>query len=191
MAFAPLSGVTDARAVASAVAALSDPAVLSLDLKAESDDMVRTYRNQALALSFLGVLAIAAVLALGLRQWRRVTNVMIPVLAAIAATTAILALAGVRLSLLHIVSLLLVLGIGVNYSLFFNRATTDVADRLRSTYSVVVANLATLIAFGALATSDTAILQAIGETVVLGAALSLVFSATWQRPEPDSCDSEP
>jgi predicted exporter len=180
--FAPLSGVTDPNAPVSAVAALGDPAVLALDLKAESDSMVRTYREQALTLAFLGVIAIAAVLALGLRSLRRATDVMIPVLAAIAATAAILALADVRLSLLHIVSLLLVLGIGVNYALFFNRAVADSADRLRSTYSVVVANLTTLIAFGALATSGTAILQAIGQTVVLGAALSLVFSAAWARP---------
>jgi predicted exporter len=180
--FVPLSGVQDGHVVANAMAALQDPAILSLDLKAESDAMVRIYRDQALALSFLGVVAIATVLALGLRGWRRVRDVMVPVLAAIAATAAIFALAGVRLSLLHIVSLLLVLGIGVNYSLFFNRVTPDPADRLRSVYSVVVANLTTLIAFGALATSGTAILRAIGATVVLGAALSLVFSAAWQRP---------
>jgi predicted exporter len=180
---APLAGVADPRAVQAAVAALNDPAVLALDLKAESEDMVRTYREQALGLASLGVCAIAAVLALGLRRLRRVSDVMIPVLAAIAATAAIFALAGVRLSLLHIVSLLLVLGIGVNYSLFFNRVTADTADRLRSTYSVVVANLTTLIAFGALATSGTPILQAIGRTVVLGAALSLVFAAAWARPQ--------
>lgn len=178
---APLSGVADQSAPADAVAALADPAVLALDLKAESDSMVRTYRQQALALALLGVLAIAAVLALGLRSLRRTTDVMIPVLAAIAATAAILALLGIRLSLLHIVSLLLVLGIGVNYALFFNRAVADSADRLRSTYSVAVANVTTLIAFGALATSGTAILQAIGQTVVLGAALALVFSAAWAR----------
>lgn len=179
---APLSGVTDPAAPAAAVAALRDPAVLSLDLKVESDSIVRTYRDQALVLAFLGVVAIAVVLALGLRSMRRVLDVMIPVLAAIAATAAILALASVRLSLLHIVSLLLVLGIGVNYALFFNRSVTDAADRIRSTYSVVVANITTLIAFGALAGSGTAVLQAIGQTVALGAALSLVFSAAWARP---------
>jgi predicted exporter len=180
---APLSGVTEPGAPASAMAAVGDPAILALDLKAESDMMVRTYRDQALRLAFLGVAAIVVVLALGLRSSRGVVNVMIPVLAAIAATAALLALAGVRLSLLHIVSLLLVLGIGVNYALFFNRTAADAQDRLRSTYSVVVANVTTLIAFGALATSGTAILQAIGLTVVLGAALSLVFSAAWARPE--------
>jgi predicted exporter len=179
---APLSGVTDPAAPAAAVAALGDPAVLALDLKAESDSIVRIYRNQALILAFLGVAAIALVLALGLRSTRRVLDVMIPVLAAIAATAAIFALSSVRLSLLHIVSLLLVLGIGVNYALFFNRSVTDAADRVRSTYSVVVANITTLIAFGALASSGTAVLQAIGQTVALGAAVSLVFSAAWARP---------
>jgi len=45
-----------------------------------------------------------------------------------------------------------------------------------------VAAATTLVAFGALALSSTPILQAIGRTVALGAALSLVFAAAWARP---------
>jgi predicted exporter len=174
---APLSGVRDARALAAL-----DAAVSLLDLKAESDAMVSAYRDQSLALAGLGVLAIAAVLALGLRSTRAVVDVMLPVLAAIMVTAAVLALCGTRLSLLHLVALLLVLGIGTNYSLFFSRFAPDDAERLRNAYSVLVATATTLIAFGALSASGTAILQAIGMTVALGAALSLLFAAAWSQP---------
>jgi predicted exporter len=173
---APLSGVSDARALAGLA-----PAATLLDLKAESDAMVSTYRDQSLALAGLGVLVIAAVLALGLRSARAVSNVMLPVLAAIAVTAATLATTGTRLSLLHLVALLLVLGIGTNYSLFFSRFAPD-DERLRNAYSVLVAAATTLIAFGALATSGTGVLQAIGTTVALGAALSLAFAAAWSQP---------
>jgi len=179
---APLTGLADAGALAQTVGALRDPAVSLLDLKAESDAMVSAYRNQSLQLAGLGVLVIGAVLALGLRSVRAVIVVMLPVLAAIATTAATLAAAGTRLSLLHLVALLLVLGIGTNYSLFFSRFVPDDDERLRNAYAVLVATATTLIAFGALATSGTAILQAIGTTVALGAALSLVFAAAWSQP---------
>jgi predicted exporter len=179
---APLAGLADPGALAAAIAALQDPAVASLDLKAESDAMVSAYRDQSLVLAVLGVFAIAAVLAFGLRRTRAVVDVMFPVLAAIAATAAVLVATGTRLSLLHLVAFLLVLGIGTNYSLFFSRFVPDADERLRSAYAVLVATTTTLIAFGALATSGTAILQAIGTTVALGAALSLVFAAAWSQP---------
>jgi predicted exporter len=174
---APLSGVSDARALAAL-----GPAASLLDLKAESDAMVTAYRDQSLALAGLGVLVIAAVLTLGLRSARAVIDVMLPVLAAIVVTAAALVAAGTRLSLLHLVAALLVLGIGTNYSLFFNRFAPDDDERLRNAYSVLVAAATTLIAFGALATSGTGVLQAIGTTVALGAALSLAFAAAWSQP---------
>jgi predicted exporter len=179
---APLSGVADPSVLAEFAATLRDPAVRLLDLKAESDAMVSAYRNQSLVLASLGVAVIAAVLALGLRSIRAVTVVMLPVLAAIAATAAAIAAAGTRLSLLHLVALLLVLGIGTNYSLFFSRFVPGDDERVRNAYAVLVAAATTLIAFGALASSGTAILQAIGTTVALGAVLSLAFAAAWSQP---------
>jgi predicted exporter len=181
---APLAGVTDPAALAAAIAALRDPAVSAFDIKAESDAMISAYRDQSLALAALGLAAIVLVLTLGLRSARDVARVVVPVLAAVAATAAALALGGVRLSLLHLVSLLLVLGIGTNYSLFFSRFVPGEPEWLRNVYSVLVATATTLIAFGALASSATPILRAIGTTVALGAALSLVFAAAWSQPRP-------
>lgn len=178
----PVAGVADPAALAAALAALGDPAVSSLDLKAESDALVSGYRDESLALWAIGLAAIVLVLAAGLRDAAAVARVIVPVLAAIAAAAALLALAGVRLSLLHLVALLLVLGIGTNYSLFFSQFVPGDADRRRNAYAVVVAATTTLIAFGALAASATPILRAIGATVALGAALSFVFAAAWAQP---------
>jgi len=182
---APLSGVSDPAALARAVADLADPQVWAFDLKGESEAMISGYRDQALALSVAGILVIGAVLWIGLRSARAAADVMLPVLAAASATAAVLVFGGTRLSLLHLVSFLLVLGIGTNYALFFNRFVPDDAARddeqLRSAYAVLVAAATTLIAFGALALSSTAILQAIGRTVALGAVLSLLFAAAWAR----------
>jgi predicted exporter len=180
IALVPLAGVADPARLAT-LSAHHGPGLVFLDLKAESDDLVNAYRAQSLALAGAGVLVIALVLAVGLRSARAVVRVLLPVLAALAATAAALVLAGVRLSQLHLVSLLLVLGIGTNYSLFFARPVVDVTERLRNAYAVLVATATTLIAFGALAASTTPVLGAIGRTVVLGAALSLVFAAAWSQ----------
>lgn len=178
---APLTGVGDPAALAGFGAD-----VIALDLKRESDTMVSAYRDQSAALGALGVVVIAAVLGFGLRSARAVGVVMLPVIAAIAVAGAALVLAGTRLSLLHLVAALLVLGVGTNYSLFFSRFAPGDEARLRSAYAVLVAAATTLIAFGALASSGTAILRAIGVTVALGTALALVFAAAWAQPRAGS-----
>lgn len=91
-----------------------------LDILGESSQMVLQYRDQSLLYSVFGIMAIIAVLGFGLRDFRAVFSVMLPVSAAIAASMAILFALGIKLSLFHIVSLLLVLGIGLNYGLFIN-----------------------------------------------------------------------
>ena len=57
----------------------------------------------------------------GLRDMALVSRVLLPPLLAILFVVTLLTVIGERLSLFHLVSLLLVLGIGLNYALFFNR----------------------------------------------------------------------
>src|SRR5712691_3332790 len=110
----PLRGVRDPARLRSLAERLPAEARASfLDLKAESDRLIGGYRAQALALAGLGALAIALLLCFGLRGVRKALRVMLPVYAAIAMTVACLMLLGIGLSLFHLVSLLLVLGIGL------------------------------------------------------------------------------
>jgi predicted exporter len=179
-----LRNVTDETSLKAFVTSLQTEGVFLLDLKGESSRMITEYRNQSLRYSVLGVVAIIAVLGFGLRNFRAVFAVLLPVIAAIAATAAMLATLGVKLSLFHIVSLLLVLGIGLNYGLFFNRSAVDQAERRRALFSVVVCAATTVSAFGILAFSVTQVLQAIGGTVALGAVMSLLFAAMWANHRP-------
>ena len=181
VALLPVHGVVDPRALARRIAAIGDPSLYAFNLHVESNAMVEAYRNESLVLAGVGVLAIALVLVAGLREVRGVAAVLTPVLAAMFAVAALLVAFGVRLTVFHLVSLLLVLGVGVNYALFFNRQWREDDEHLRTTFSVLVANLTTVCAFGALALSDTPILSSIGITVGVGAVLSLVFSAAWAR----------
>lgn len=145
-----------------------------LDLKAESDSLVGGYRAQALRLAGVGALAIALLLYAGLRDLRGALRVMLPVYAAIAMTAALLVASGAGLTLFHLVSLLLVLGVGLNYALFFNRAELGTESERETSLALSVCFLTTVAAFGCLATSRIPILSAIGLTVSIGCALSLL-----------------
>ncbi len=173
----PLRGVRDAGRLRSLAERLPEGARASfLDIKAESDRLIVGYRSQTLALAGLGALAIALLLVIGLRGALKALQVMLPVYAAIAMTVACLVLLGIGLSLFHLVSLLLVLGIGLNYSLFFSRAQPGTDDEQGTSLALSVCFLTTFAAFGCLATSRIPVLSAIGLTVTLGCALSLLNS---------------
>ncbi len=176
----PLRGVADAGAIAAALA--GTPAAVLLDLKRQFDDLYAGYLREALINSLAGAGAIVVLLAAALRSSRRVFDVLMPLAAAALVTCALLALGGIALSIFHLVALVLVVAVGSNYSLFFDRAALPGEDRGRTVVSLGFAATTTVVGFGVLALSKVPVLNAIGLTVAVGAALALVFSATMARP---------
>jgi predicted exporter len=164
----PLTGVADPRALAGEAQLL--------DLKAESERLLAGYRLEALRLSALGMAAIVLALALGLRQPRAVAQVVVPVALALLITGAVLQLAGQRLTVFHLIAMLLVMGIGLNYALFFDRP-----EGKSTLFALFVTCATTLLAFGTLAWSSNPVLHAIGLTVTVGAALAFTISACLAR----------
>ena len=177
----PLRGVSDAEGVARSLAIPAPARAVFLDLKRESDDLYRGYRGEALSHSLLGAAAIALLLFAALRSPRRALDVLAPLAAAVIVTTGVLVLAGHKLSIFHLVGLLLVAAIGSNYSLFFDRQAPSGPDRGRTIVSLLFAAVTTVIGFGLLATSSVPVLNAIGLTVAVGASLALAFSAVLGR----------
>lgn len=177
----PLRNVTDAEGVAAHLAAPSGASAVLLDLKRESDRLYRSYRAQALAYSLFGAAAIGLLLIASLRSARRVLAVLAPLVAAVLVTTAALALIAESLSIFHLVGLLLVVAIGSNYSLLFERRAGSEDERRRTVVSLVLANATTVIGFGLLAFSRVPVLHDIGVTVGMGTVLALAFSAILGR----------
>jgi predicted exporter len=179
VAMLPLRGVVNAGPIAAALAA--QPGTLLLDLKAESEAMYQGYRSEAVHNAALGAGAIVLLLFAALRSPRRVFDVLAPLAAAVLLTTAVL-VAGGSLTIFHLVGLLLVVAVGSNYALFFERQRHADAGRERTIVSLLFANASTVIGFGILAFSRVPVLHAIGLTVGIGAVLSLVFSAILAAP---------
>lgn len=171
----------DPQAIRTALASV--PEAVALDVKGELDRIYAGYVRRALAASAVGLLAIVALLAFALRSPARVATVMAPLVAAVLVVMAAHALAGTKLSLLHLVGLLLVAAIGSNYALFFDRlGEMNAAEAPRTVASLALANVTTVAAFGALALSSIPVLAAIGSTVAAGAFAALLFAALTARP---------
>lgn len=146
-------------------------------MKAEFDKLYNDYLHEAMLLSLAGVLAIVALLASTLRAPGRLAAVLLPLLLAVVMVVAGLHLLGERLHLLHLVGMLLIVAVGSNYALFFDRARCREQLEPETLASMLVANLTTAIGFGTLALSNVPVLHAVGVTVGPGAILALLLSA--------------
>ena len=158
--------------------------VVVLDMKRDLDELYRGYRLRALGFAVLGVVAIVVLLTVMLRSVRRSWDVIAPLAAAVLVTAGILLATGARLNIFHLVALLLVVGVGSNYTLFFERGNPGAADPQRTAISVLICNLSTVIGFGVLGFAATPVLSAIGTTVATGAFLSMAFAAILKPRSP-------
>jgi predicted exporter len=159
-------------------AALAGSGALLLDMKFEFDRLYNDYLHEATALSLAGFAAIVALLAVTLRSARRLGAVLLPLLLAVILVVAGVHLAGERLHLMHLIGMLLIVAVGSNYALFFDRTAEENLDP-PTLASMAIANLTTAIGFGTLALSSVPVLHAVGITVGPGAVLALLLSAAF------------
>ena len=173
----------DLQKVSAAVEHAAPGQALLLDLKGESDALYSEYLSEALRLSAAGFAAIVVLLLVTLRSPARVARVVTPLLLAVLTVAAAILVSGRSLTILHLIGMLLIVAVGSNYALFFDRSAAD-GDRLIAPVtvaSVLVANAATVLGFGVLSFSSVPVLTALGSTVAPGALLALVFAATLSR----------
>ena len=95
-----------------------------------------------------------------------------------------LALLGERLSLIHLVALQFVVGVGLDYALFFARRQLDRDERARTLRTLVTCCATTMLTFGLLLLCRTPLLRDIGATVAIGvlAAMCFAFVLAGVRP---------
>ena len=179
-----LRGVTDA---ARLQAGLEGADAIYVDVRAELGAILSSYTARAWTWLGLSLGLILAVLAAGLRDLR-VVRVLGAVLAAMLCTAALLTAIGARLSLIHLVALQLVAGVGLDYALFFARRQLDAEERARTLRTLVTCNAMTLLTFGLLAGCQTPLLRDIGITVAAGAVLAMVFAFLFAGQAPHEAE---
>ena len=174
-----LHGVTDPGRIRALSRVTGDVEITYLDLKQASNDIMHGAMAHMGRLLSWGALFIYLVLALNFRSLRKPLYILAPTIAAVIMTTAILILSGIQLTVFHLVSLLLVVGLGLDYALFFNRLTNSQEEWATTFKALWVCCVTTVLVFAMLLVSNTPPLQAVGLTVSIGAGFCLVFGAVW------------
>ncbi|WP_428537519.1 MMPL family transporter [Rhodopila sp.] len=175
-----LRGVAVPELVARSIAA--EPGAALVDLHAESDRLLAVYLREGVSLACLGAGAIGVLLAVSLRSLPRLAAVTAPLVAAVLVTLAVLRLGGHALSIFNLFGVLLVVAIGSNYCLFFDRQRGDPAGMPRVLASLLLANACTVAGFGVLALSRTPVLHDLGLPVAIGTFLTLMFATIIMSP---------
>ena len=170
-----LSGVHDVAAL-QALAHGSSGAIRLLDLKETAESMVVDYRTRILHALLAATLLLVVAITVALRSVRRAWHVLAPMTLATFLVLAVERVAGVEISLFHLVALILAAGLGLHYALFFERDTGDAAEQRRTLHATLVCVLSALLVFGMLAWSSIPVLRAIGLTVSLGVAFHFCLS---------------
>jgi predicted exporter len=138
-----------------------------VDKVAEISSVLGRYRQY---MGWVVAGAYAVVFALLFPRYRRRTwRVLAPTALASLATLALLGYASQHLQLFHVLALMLLLGVGVDYGIFMQ----EHPDRRNTTPWLAVGMSAanTILSFGLLGLSKTPALQAFGMTMLLGTAL--------------------
>lgn len=157
-----LRGVAPASLPALAQAAQGLSGVHWVDMTAEYSHLLARYRIHMSWLLLGGYVAVLIVLSLrfGKSAWRA----WLPTALGSLATLALLGWMGMPVQLFHVLALVLLLGMGVDYGIFLLEHPGDNSAWL----AVALAGVSTILSFGLLALSGTPALSAFGLTMLIG-----------------------
>jgi predicted exporter len=149
---------------------------LLVDLKMATQSLVRSYRERLLDVLVIALLAIAAIVFWTTRKLRRFLWCMGTVLAAIGCTLGIMVALHTSFTLFHLVSLMLVAGLGVDYCLFYSRPDVSRTEFLDSGHALLACSASTIVGFAILGASSIPMLSTIGLTVAMGTAIMYLMA---------------
>lgn len=163
-----LDGNTAPAQVQAAVEAL--PGVRFVDQVADISHVLGEYRRIASRVMLVVITVMLACL-LGFYRSSAALRTALPAAAGIAITLAALGLLREPINLFHVLSLLLVLGLGVDYAIILREGRSH-----QAVLAVFLSMTATLISFGLLGFSSVPFVRSIGLTVALGVAFTFLVA---------------
>ncbi|MDE8346029.1 MAG: MMPL family transporter [Acidocella sp.] len=179
---APLLTVSEPRNISSTFSNSPKVHVVLLDLNVVSANLLKIFQRDATTLACVGCGFISVTLIIGLRSLRRAVRVALPLASSVIVTASLLIFNDGKLSIFMVVGFLLIVAVGSNYCLFFERLPQMPEARVRALASVVLANSCTVSAYGLMSFSRIPVLHDIGATVAMGTFLTLLFGAIISTP---------
>lgn len=163
-----LSGVSSDQVIQEFVTQQSDTGLIYFNQRSLVAKQISEIRTRLFQILTFIIAVIIFSLWLKYRNIRPVLMVLAPILMAIGFTLSTFALLNISLSIFHLMSLMLVAVIGIDYALLFFEGAIQKEDGNEWNRSVLVAFFTTIGSFSILSLSQLALLQAIGLTVLIG-----------------------
>ncbi len=129
-------------------------------------------RQQASYFLILAYGAIALILLLRYRHIARLKMLAVPILSSLL-TLAALSVCGVAINIFHVFGLFLILGLGMDYSIFIADAK---ANNIASPVAIFLSAITSALSFGLLTFSSIPMIQAFGATILLGSLFNLALA---------------
>jgi predicted exporter len=171
-----LAGVNDIQPLRARMAGLED--VVVFDQRSLMTELYGRHRGDTTELVGFGLLAVMLILFARHRELRSTLAAFTPSILAAGMTLALLVLFGLPITLMHLVGLLLVLSMGVDYGVFLTESRGDQREVAATIFSLVACCLSTVLSIGLLGLSSNPGLQALGVTTGIGVLLSLILAPT-------------
>jgi len=148
-----------------------------VEIKQATEHLLIEYRTSTFE-QFLGVaIFLSIIILLWSRNVIKTVWILLPVSIGILSGLAMPLYLGTAINIFHLLALLLVLGMGIDYSLFFNRPVKDVLEKQQTVHAISISAVTTSAAFLILAISPVPVMAAMGQTVATG--IFMCFISAW------------
>lgn len=147
-----------------------------VQVKLATEKLLSDYRNSTFE-RFISVVAVLSfIIFIILRSLPRSIKILLPVSIGLLSGIAMPLLLGASINVFHLLALLLVLGMGLDYSLFFNRLIEDSMERQQTVHAISVSAVTTSMAFLALSFSSVPVMASMGQVVSAGVVMCFISS---------------
>lgn len=174
-----LRGMAGPDAVRAAMA--GQPEVRFVDPTADFGRLLGAYRHRAVLLTIVSVALISLVLAHRYGIAGAFWTLLPPVIAALL-VPAVVSLMGEPFTFFHAMGLVLVVAIGVDYTIFC--AETPAGQQSVTMLAILLATLTTLLSFGLLGVSSALAVRAFGVTMLIGITSAYLLAPLASRATP-------
>jgi predicted exporter len=140
------------------------------------NEIYREFRVSTLQQIGVGGVLVGLILLVRYRNWRRALVSFAPSVIVVVVLLSILTISGIQANLLHAMSLIMVMGMGVDYGVFLVDSAGDREALGATMLSLFMSCLTTVFVFGTLALSSQPSLRAIGVTTGLGILLCYLLA---------------
>jgi predicted exporter len=169
-----LQGVKSPEAVRRAIQGL--PGVHFFDQRQFLNDVYAQFRSTTVQQIFTGNLLVIGLLLVRYRRLRPALAAFFPSVLVSLLLLGGFAAFGVETNLLHVVGLVMVLGMGVDYGVFVVDSASDPMEMGTTMLSTFLGSITTVFTFGVLALSQHPALRALGVTIGVGILLSFLLA---------------